>query len=345
MNYMTKLNTKNLLLIILIVLFGANNTAFAQEEEAQEAEEPLEKLTISGSIDTYFHSGDADDGSSTAPPTSFANLSGFSLGMVNIIASYKGKKSGFVADLVIGPRGAEAVFGSSPSLNLVNQLYAYLNVSDKVTLTIGNFNTFLGYEVISPVVNYNYSTSYMFSYGPFSHTGFKADIDLGGGLSLMAGVFNPTDNTDFNPDGTYTGGLQLGYQTGTGGIWLNLLADEDYFQIDLTTGWDVSKKVYLGFNSTYSTSFYGAAVYAQFSASDVFSLGARAEYFADKDGVAITSNESIIDLTLSANYKIGQLTIIPEIRLDTGSAEEFVDSDLNGSKSLSTFLLAAVYSF
>ena len=47
-----------------------------------------------------------------------------------------------------------------------------------MTVTLGNFNTFLGYEVISPAANFNYSTSYMFSYGPFSHTGMKLDFSV-----------------------------------------------------------------------------------------------------------------------------------------------------------------------
>ncbi len=46
----------------------------------------------------------------TAPGTSFANRPGFALGMANLIASYEGEKVGFVADLVFGPRGEEAVF-------------------------------------------------------------------------------------------------------------------------------------------------------------------------------------------------------------------------------------------
>ena len=60
---------------------------------------------------------------------------------------------GFTADLVFGPRGEDATF-LSPELrpggnsSIVNQLYAYWNVSDAFTLTLGNFNTFLGYEVI-----------------------------------------------------------------------------------------------------------------------------------------------------------------------------------------------------
>lgn len=351
MKLITKLNTKTLLAATLMLFFGTTSSVFAQEEEVAE---DSEGLTISGSVDTYFHSGEADKGSTVAPATSFANLPGFSLGMINLITTYEKGKSGFVADVVIGPRGAEAVFGSGPSQNLVNQLYAYLNVSDKITLTMGNFNTFLGYEVISPTANYNYSTSYMFSYGPFSHTGFKADIDLGGGLSFMTGVFNATDATEFNPDGTYTAGAQLGYSGDSGSAYLNLLVDEDYTQVDLTTGWDVSDKAYLGFNGTYAsaevngksgTHFYGAALYAQLSTSEAFSLGARAEYFADENGVAITGGESIIDITISANYKTGNLTIIPEFRLDSGSKEEFIDKDLKASKTLSTFLLAAVYSF
>ena len=68
---------------------------FAQEEET--APEPT--FGVSGSIDTYFRS------SEFAPGTSFANLPGFAMGMANIIMSYEGEKSGFVADLVFGPRG------------------------------------------------------------------------------------------------------------------------------------------------------------------------------------------------------------------------------------------------
>ena len=78
--------------------------------------------------------------------------------MANVILSYEGEKHGFVADLVFGPRGTEAVFNSLGSANIVNQLYAYYNLSESVTVTLGNFNTFLGYEVISPAANFNYST-------------------------------------------------------------------------------------------------------------------------------------------------------------------------------------------
>lgn len=295
---------------------------------AQEEQETPSKFSLSGSVDAYFRSnlnapnkGEA----AQAPATSFANLPGFSLGMANVIATYEGEKVGFVADLVFGPRGEDAVFGSpmytggmAGSSQIVNQLYMYYNVSDVVTLTMGNFNTYLGYEVISPTGNFNYSTSYMFSYGPFSHTGLKADFQLSENWSFMAAIMNPTDMTEFNFYGSYTLGGQLAYATDAGGTYLNVLyGDQDgkldmntlsafgpssmgnTFQIDLTAGYDVTESMYLGLNTTYNTTaagqmysgssiqdatgdgygFYGVAGYLQFATSDKFSIGARGEYF------------------------------------------------------------------
>jgi len=196
-----------------LCMFSLAFGLFAQEEETEEKK----SFSFSGSIDAYYRANltAPNDEDAIAPGSSFANLPGFSLGMANIIASYEGEKIGFVADLVFGPRGTDAIFASpmySATGNIVNQLYAYWNVNESVTLTFGNFNTFLGYEVISPVANFNYSTSYLFSYGPFSHTGLKADFALSDDLSLMVGVFNDTDLTEFNPTGDYAAGAQLGYK-------------------------------------------------------------------------------------------------------------------------------------
>ena len=353
---------KKTLYILAMMLMATPFVASAQDEEA--AEESSAPLSISGSVDTYFRqnltTGNNTTESPQAPGSSFANQGGFSIGMVNLILAKEGEKSGFVADLVYGQRGVDAVFNST-STYPVNQLYAYWNVSDKLTLTIGNWNTFLGYEVISPTGNFNYSTSYMFSYGPFSHSGVKADIGLTDELSLMLAIMNPTDYTDFNPFNTIVYGLQLGYENDNGGAWLNVrYGDEDgnakdsitgtmfgatagsTFQVDLTTGWNLGENFYLGLNTTFlstatgdsivsldpyeekdasgdPSTFMGVALYPQYTISDALSLGLRFEYFAEGNGGAGAigaydkdGNASVIDVTLSANYKIGDLTFIPE---------------------------------
>ncbi len=379
-------------------MITSSQAVFAQDSSEKEEG----SLTLSGSVDAYFRTNlNAPNKGENfqAPASSFGNLPGFSLGMANIIATYQGKKVGAVVDLVFGPRGEDAVFGSplyrggmAGSSQIVNQLYVYWNVSDKVTLTLGNFNTFLGYEVISPTGNFNYSTSYMFSYGPFSHTGLKANFQLSDKWSFLAAVMNPTDMTEFNLNGTYTFGGQLGYSTDAGNTYLNLVyGDQDgrltddgglvsgatslgkTFQIDLTTGFDLNDMLYAGFNTTYNSSssgeeytgsdireiggdgagFYGIAGYLQAKPTEKFGIGFRGEYFSVFNsglegvvGLNDSGKGSVFAGTLSGNIKVGgNLTLIPELRVDSMKEEFFVNKNLNGSKGLASFLFAAVFAF
>ncbi|MFI0428729.1 porin [Mariniflexile sp. HMF6888] len=337
-------------IITLSMLFMAT-ALFAQEET------PEPKFTFSGSVDAYYRANftSPNDENAQAPGTSFANLPGFALGMANVIASYEGEKVGFVADLVFGPRGTDAIFASpmySATGDIVNQLYAYWNVSESVKLTMGNFNTFLGYEVISPTANFNYSTSYLFSYGPFSHTGLKADFTLSEDFSLMLGVMNDTDLTEFNPTGDYAFGAQLGFK----GQFLNVLVDPSFTEVDFTGGFDVTDSFFLGINAAHLSyednagGFTGGALYPQLALSDTFTLGLRAEYFdqevnPDFDPIGTGMDSSVFATTLTASFAIDNLTIKPEIRLDSASDDAFLDNDLAGTKSLSSFVLAAIYSF
>jgi hypothetical protein len=377
--------------------------------EGEETKEDERTFTLSGTIDTYFHSSfgttNAYYGGMNSPTTAFADLKGFGLGMANLIATYSGEKAGFTADLVFGPRGRAAVFGSPQGI--INQMYAYYKLSDKVTLNLGQFNTFLGYEVISPAVNFHYSTSYMFSWGPFSHSGLRADFDLGGGMVAKLAVMNPTDLVEFNPINTYTLGGQIGHASDAGGVWLNFLYgdqdgtlesdddpylyDEDgnqigfmsskgsLFQIDLTTGWSLGEKFYLGLNTTYQTvpsgeafiaegdirdsdgkasSFMGFALYPKITLSESFALGLRAEYLNVTNGHLgifgtdkqdALGNEigkgSVMEFTLSGNYKVGGLTFIPEFRIDRTSEDSFLDADGNATRIMPGLNLAAVYKF
>ena len=321
------------------------------EEVALEATEEKPSFSVSGSIDTYYRSNDY------APYTSFANLPGFALGMANIVLSYEGEKSGFVADLVYGPRGADAVFGSEgTSSSIVNQLYAYYNVNDKLTLTLGNFNTFLGYEVISPVANFNYSTSYMFSWGPFSHTGIKADYAVSDNVSIMVAVMNATDETEADYSDASTFGAQLGLY----GQYINFLSGDDYTQFDFTGGFNISEKLFLGINATTTelaadASFSGVALYPQYTLSDSFSLGIRGEIFSETSGGAgalysgaLSGSSEDADntsFTITGSYTKGNFILKPEFRIDTASANIYSKNATDFSDNLASFVVAAIYAF
>ena len=90
--------------------------AFAQEEE--EATSPF---ALSGSIDGYWRTTGFDGDPGTDTNTSFANQTGFALGMANIIGSYEGGSTGAVVDLVFGPRGTEATFNNDVLNGIINQ--------------------------------------------------------------------------------------------------------------------------------------------------------------------------------------------------------------------------------
>ncbi len=304
-------------------------------------------LSLEGSVDVYYRRNLSTNSTDLAPATSFANLNGFSLGMFNLISSYDTDNTGVVADLVFGPRGEDAVFLSTGSSNIINQLYVYWDVSNSVTLTMGNFNTFLGYEVISPIGNFNYSTSYMFSYGPFSHTGLKAEVALSENFTAMLAVLNATDATDFNPSNFSTLGAVLAYKN----TYLNFLygkqdpSSKSTFQIDLTGCYDLSEKFYVGINSTYNDTegngFYGAALYPQYSFGKL-TAGLRGEYFAEVgSGVgAIGADANVINFTTTLDYAIENINLKLEYRLDKASERVFEQKD-----NLSSIVLAAVYSF
>jgi len=327
---------KNLFLLAILLLSAVT---FAQEEE-----ETKKAVSISGTVDAYYQTYlSASDNVSQSFGTSFADELGFALGMANIIAAYEGEKTGAVADVTFGPRGDSATGGYN-----LNQLYAYWNVSEGTTLTMGRFNTFLGYEVISPAGNFNYSTSYLFSNGPFSHVGAKADFSLGEDASLMLAVMNVTD-TNNNLTGVYSLGAQLGYS----GQFLNFYYDGGEvlgFEVDYTGGFDLSDSFFLGINAAYADNegegFSGVALYPQIATSDSFSLGLRGEYFATRSDL-VDDDPSVFAATLTGSLTVENLIIKPEIRLDTwgSDVEPYFDVDGAASKSLSSFLIAAIYSF
>nr|WP_083692439.1 outer membrane beta-barrel protein [Seonamhaeicola sp. S2-3] len=329
-------------LFTLTFLFVAS-VVFAQDEETS-------KLSISGSVDAYYQTYlTASDNDAPSFGTAFADKSGFALGMANLVVSYEGEKAGAVLDLGTGPRGAGATFNFDIVDGIVNQAYVYWNVSEGTTLTFGRWNTFLGYEVIAPAANFNYSTSYLFSSGPFSHMGLKADFTLSDDWSLMLAVTNPWDTNDTSLSGEYALGAQLGFF----GQYLNLYYDSGNndglgFEVDYTGGFDLSDTFFLGINAAYNDNdgegFYGAALYPQVATSDSFSIGLRGEYYGlHGDG---DDYPSVFATTLTGSYTVDNLIIKPEIRLDSWSNDTpYFDSDGAAADNLAAFTLAAIYSF
>jgi hypothetical protein len=279
--------------------------------------------------------------------------------MLDVVLKKTTGKTSFVGEVSFGPRGGSQSIPdvAGQSFHLQN-LYATYAATSKLSLTGGYMATFIGYEVISPLGNYNYSTSYLFTNGPFQNAGIKANYTFTSKVGLMVGLFNDQWNT-YQADpklGLNAFGAQLSLAPVKG-----LTAYVNYLHgsasgtiIDLTAAYQVSEKFKLGVNAAdYSgvaddTGYTGFALYPSYVITNTFGLGLRAENFKAKKAstyTGIVGNESVTAFTLSANLKSGGLTFIPEIRIDNGSSEMFKDSNLAPTKSASQIALAAVYGF
>jgi hypothetical protein len=310
-------------------------------------------LVFSGSVDTYYK---ADFSGHSNIPTSFANENNsVSVGMIDLALKKKVGKAAFVGELSFGPRSDQSIPTSGYH---IQNLYVSYDITDKFNLTAGYMATFVGYEVISPAGNFNYSTSYLFTNGPFQNAGFKATYAFSDKVSLMAGIFNNKWNyySSLSADNSTNGdvstfGAQLMVAPVKGWTaYLNLVTGSySGTEFDVTTAYQITSAFKLGLNAaTFSApnnggGFEGIALYPQLAVSPAVTFGLRGEYFKVKD-----DGGNVKGITVTSNIKAGPLTIIPEVRFDTKSdafGAVFTDSNGAVTNHASQFVLAAVYAF
>jgi hypothetical protein len=315
--------TKKLSLLITLICFST--IAWGQTTNSVSVDS-LQKLSFSGSIDTYYHK--SFNTKQNAPRTSFSNLPGFSLGMINLVLDYSGSKTGFIADIVFGPRGTDAIFNApryknatgGGSSQMINQMFAYYSVNERIRLNVGQFNTFVGYESISPTKNIHYSTSYLFSFGPFNHTGIWADFKFSDHCAAKVALMNPTDYTEYNPFNLYTVGGQLSISNKKSMLNFNItygdpdgqldardsigsISAGNALQLDFTALLNSGEKYTVGISTSARSigsgqiqilgndhtviercGYYGVAFYQTLLLSPSAKIAVRSEYFTEFNG-------------------------------------------------------------
>jgi len=322
-------------------------------------------LKITGSVDAYYryNFANARDSGRTNNYTSFTNSqNSFELGMASVKTDYTIGKIQAVADLGFGRRVEENSYNDKGTLAAIKQAYVSYAPSDHVKFTMGKWSTHVGYEVTDAYVNRNYSMDYMFSYGPFFHTGIKMEVTANSNLGFMIGVANPTDfSTASFAKKNFIGQIHLATTNSKINAYLNYVGGKDMSdasvnQFDLVFTGAISSQFSIGYNGTVksvkpsggsSDSWWGSALYLNYDPCSLFGLTARGEYFGDEKGVA-GFGTNIFDFTLTGNIYINNLTIMPEFRIDGAKDPIFyknVDKLLPTAKSTGTFILGAAFHF
>ncbi len=316
------------------------------------------KSTVfTGSVDAYYRYNFSDPPGKTNNLTSFTNSqSSFELGMASLRVDHSFGKVSATADVGFGRRAQEFSYNDiGTTLTAVKQAYVSYAPSDKVKFTFGKWATHVGYEVLDAYLNRNYSMSYGFSYGPFFHTGIKADISLGGKSALMLGIANPTDYVSA-PTNVKMVLAQFSTASGNDKLkaYVNFVGGTAFTQFNLVVSGVLSDKFNIAYDGslqsikvgTSNSAWKSHAVYLNFDPTKAFGLTLRGDYFDDRKLSPLLSNANkIFATTLSGNIRVDNLTIIPELRLDNASGDVFTKSNGFSAKSTASFILAVTYKF
>lgn len=353
--------------LTMAIISGVSSQEIAPDSAKNMAEAtPTSPFKLSGSVDAYYrYNFNSPDSKTFNSLTSFTpSQNSFELGMASLKAEHTIGKVGIVADLGFGRRAEDFSYNDSKTLAIVKQAFVTYSPSESVKITAGKWATHVGYELVDASANKNYSMSYMFTNGPFFHTGVRADF-LFGKSGFMIGVANPTDYTTTESS---TKTLLAQFSTGTSDDKLKAYVNYvGYFgakasspeaaslnQFDLVLLGNISPKFSVGYNGTIQVisdktenqkkRWWGSALYLNYDPTESFGLCFRNEYFGDEKD-ALKTGANIFASTLSANFKVQNFKFIPEIRVDNGSKEIFTKSDGSSGKTTSSALLAVVYSF
>ncbi len=304
--------------------------------------------TFTTYIDGYYKADFA--GLKENNKTSFTNSNNtLQLGMASFKVDQTFGKFAGTVDLGFGKRAEEFSYNDRDLATSVKQAYISYAPSGQVKFTIGKWATHVGYELLDAYSNRNYSMSYGFSYGPFFHTGLRADIALGGKWAMMIGVAEPTDfvNAKVEPKMVIA---QLSTATKDDKIkaFLNYQGGMVKSQVDLVLNGVVTSQFGINYDGTICSiagdSWTSNALYMNYDVSPKVGFALRSELFNDSKNI-VGVGTSVFQNTFSLNLRLNKFTIIPEVRLDNAADKIFVNGTNVISHSAGNFLVAAVYKF
>jgi hypothetical protein len=358
---------------------AATDTAAAAPDPATpaeaDAEKPPEKkaspIEVTGFIDAYY-------GYNFNRPAGDTQLRNFdtkhnelSLNLIEVALEQKptsDSRLGFRTDLNFGP-ATEMVHAFEPGGADVFRSFEQAYVSGLAPLgkglqvDFGKFVTQHGAEVIEAKDNWNYSRSLLFSLAiPYYHVGVRAAYPVSDKLSL-AGYFVNGWNAGVDNNGGKTFGFQATVKpTSRLTLIQNLMTgpeqlddnDSNRFLSDTIATLNVTTSLSLMANYDYgrdtvagqAVKWQGIAGYIRYQINDAWAIAPRFEYLKDSDGFMSGTSQTLKELTLTTEHKMGRTLLTRlEYRRDFSDTPFFLRTGGAAKKSQDTFTIGLVYAF
>ena len=288
-------------------------------------------------------------------------------GYVNLTA---GQDAATIASSGLGSNGTSN--NSTHSFDLTQAYISY--ATGALTVIGGKFATLAGAELITSPSNKNYSRSWMFGWGPYTHTGVRATYAASDAVTLIAGINNGWDQVnsttgsktvelgiDLTPNNvfslatSYYRGKEVAAATGTR-KYLDMVGninatDKLNFEFDYANGSQGNANLPGG--SIGTAKWHSLALYANYRFNNIWRASYRHEAFNDKDGYrsGLTSGglplgQKLTSNTITVGYEAAKnLELRGEARFDKSTQNAFLRSNGTASNTQTSYAIDAVYQF
>lgn len=358
----------------------------AKKEEAKQNEGVLKffrDVEVSGIVDGYYSYNNNKVDMFTQGRAFDVRHNAFSLQLAKLTlnkANSKDSPLGFRVDLGLGETVDRIISVSDSSRNDATKhvLQAYASyvapIGNGLTIDFGKMYTPVGAEVIETKDNFNYSRGWLFAFGPYYHTGFRAKYSFNDKVALSGFLFNGWDNVFENNVGENAGktvGFQIGltptkkfaltqtYLAGPEAPLANVPAisarDNWRHVADTVATVYVTDKLTLLGNFVYGSdgdnlgnrgNWTGFAGYFKYAFNDRFAFSPRFEVFNDKEGLRTGVAQTVKDITLTQEMKlVNNLVTRFEFRRDFSNQKFFTNSAGAARDNQNTVIFGLSYFF
>ena len=265
--------------------------------------------------------------------------------------------AGYRADVILGQ---DATIIKSAGLDLgddadLEQAFVRINVpvGNGIEVSAGTMVTLLGVEVIEETVNPNWSEGLQFLFVEnFTTTGVQLAYKFTDSVDAQFRVFNGWDVTEDNNNAlSYMGRVGAALSDSTSLALLGYFGPEqaennsDYRsggEIILNQKFCEKFNTYLqldyGHEDGIDADWYGAGLWAIYTATDTWGIAARADLVDDDDGARTSGllgfpeltegGQTLYSFTLTLNLTpVEKLQIRPEVRFDFSDEDTYFDDD------------------
>ena len=246
-------------------------------------------------------------------------------------------------------------------------------IGNGLLIDFGKFATHVGAEVMDGYDgwNYNFSRSFLFNFGPFTHTGVRMQYAVSDTVGILAMVSNGQDNqTDTNSAKGFGGQISW-TPTNDVALYFNYFGSAESQTGDTNNTKDlrnfydvvadiaVCKNVSLNLNYVYGSEdnalgrnldadWWGFSGIIRYDVNEWFSLNFRGQIFDDDDGFrgGVSTPQTLTAFTITPEIRVNNNMVVrAEYRHDDSNANTFTDDDSTATDTQDTVAFNALFYF